>query len=206
MLPNGYTDIPPGKLAAVVTYLEITSIEVHPEPQLPGGTTLRASAQPQPAWYRELFRAVGGPWLWSSRLQASDEELVAILHHPRVQLFVLEQDGNPVGLLELDFRQISEVELSFLGVTPDCIGKGAGRYLMEFALYRVGRHHKQERLRRFWVHTCSLDHPAALSFYLKAGFVAYKRAIEVFDDPRLIGLLPPGSAPQIPLIRSTMDA
>ena len=27
------------------------------------------------------------------------------------------------------------------------------------------------------VHTCSLDHPAALSAYLRAGFKAYKRAI-----------------------------
>lgn len=202
MLPDGYTDIPPGKLAAVVTYLEITEIQPRPEPQPPAGLALRAIAQPQPSWYRDLFRAVGGPWLWSSRLMLSDEELNAILHHPRVQFFVLEQEGNPVGLLELDFREPGEVELAFLGVTPDCIGKGSGRFLMDYALYRVGRHHSQEPLSRFWVHTCSLDHHAALGFYRKAGFVAYKRAVEVFDDPRITGLLPPGSAPHIPLIRA----
>jgi hypothetical protein len=54
--------------------------------------------------------------------------------------------------------------------------------------------------RRFWVHTCSLDHPGALGFYLRSGFRAYKRAVEVADDPRLIGLAPPTSAPSLPVI------
>lgn len=200
ILSDGYTEIPLGKIAAVVTYLEITPITPFPEPAPPAECSLRALADPEPAWYRKLFRAVGGPWLWFSRLELSDDALVAILHHPRVQLFVLEQSGAPAGLLELDYRQPGEVELAYLGLTSSCIGQGAGRFLMEYALHRVGRHHTREPLRRFWVHTCSLDHPAALSFYRKSGFVPYKRAIEIFDDPRLTGLLDPDCAPQIPLI------
>jgi hypothetical protein len=50
------------------------------------------------------------------------------------------------------------------------------------------------------VHTCSLDHPAALSAYRRAGFAPYKRAIERFPDPRLLGILPKGCAPQVPLL------
>ncbi|HRE21127.1 MAG TPA: hypothetical protein PKW21_08860 [Rhabdaerophilum sp.] len=50
------------------------------------------------------------------------------------------------------------------------------------------------------VHTCSLDHPRALAFYEKAGFRPYKRAVEIFDDPRLDGTLPREVARQIPLI------
>jgi len=50
------------------------------------------------------------------------------------------------------------------------------------------------------VHTCTLDHPAALSAYRRAGFEPYRRAIEHFPDPRLIGILPRDCAPQIPLI------
>jgi hypothetical protein len=53
---------------------------------------------------------------------------------------------------------------------------------------------------RVQVHTCSLDHPAALPAYLRAGFVAQRRAFESFPDPRLAGLLPRDVAPQIPLI------
>ena len=54
---------------------------------------------------------------------------------------------------------------------------------------------------RVWLHTCNLDSPAALGFYIKCGFRPYKRAIEVADDPRLRGILPEDAAPQIPIIR-----
>ena len=53
---------------------------------------------------------------------------------------------------------------------------------------------------RVHVHTCSLDHPAALSAYRRAGFAPYKRAIERFPDPRLLGILPKDCAPQVPLL------
>jgi hypothetical protein len=54
---------------------------------------------------------------------------------------------------------------------------------------------------RVWVHTCTLDSPAALPFYMKCGFRPYKRAIEVAGDPRLRGVLPERAAPQVPIIR-----
>jgi hypothetical protein len=50
------------------------------------------------------------------------------------------------------------------------------------------------------VHTCSLDHPAALPAYLRAGFRASSRAFESFPDPRLTGMLPRDCAPQVPLL------
>jgi hypothetical protein len=53
---------------------------------------------------------------------------------------------------------------------------------------------------RVHVHTCTLDHPAALSAYRRAGFTAYKRAVERFPDPRLLGFLPLDCAPQVPLL------
>jgi hypothetical protein len=50
------------------------------------------------------------------------------------------------------------------------------------------------------VHTCTLDHPAALAFYIRSGFHPYRRAVEVADDPRLLGLAPRDSASWLPLI------
>jgi hypothetical protein len=32
--------------------------------------------------------------------------------------------------------------------------------------------------RRFWLHTCTKDHPAALPNYLKAGFAVYKEEVK----------------------------
>ena len=56
-------------------------------------------------------------------------------------------------------------------------------------------------IRRLWVHTCSLDHPGALDFYIRSGFVPFRRQIEVVDDPRATGLLPKTAAPQVPLLQ-----
>jgi GNAT superfamily N-acetyltransferase len=81
-------------------------------------------------------------------------------------------------------------------LTADLLGRGAGRHLMEHSLAAAW----DSAPERVWVHTCTLDHPRALSFYLKAGFSPYKRAIEIADDPRLTGELPSTVAPHIPLI------
>ncbi len=54
---------------------------------------------------------------------------------------------------------------------------------------------------RFWVHTCSFDHPSAVGFYIRSGFRPYATMVELMTDPRLEGRLPPDAAPQIPLIK-----
>jgi GNAT superfamily N-acetyltransferase len=194
LLPDGYTDVPRGKLAAVVTYLEMCA---RPEPvPLPGDYTLRRAVEPDPRWYKQLFRAVGEDWLWFSRLRMPDPELTRILHDPKVELYVLEDGGREVGLMELDRRAPPDVELAFFGVIPGMVGKGAGRWLIAQAIQIAW----SQRPRRFWLHTCTLDHPKALSFYMKSGFTPYDRAVEVSDDPRLTGDLPRSAAPHIPLI------
>ncbi len=194
MLPDGYTDLPPGKLASVVTYLEMRSL-----PRLEraiGHWDLRRIAQPDPAVYRALFREIGTPWLWFSRLAMDDAALAALLGHPQVDLFYLYDGETPRGLLELDRRQFPDIEIAFIGVTEELTGKGAGRFLMNLALEQAWARNPE----RVWLHTCTLDHPRALPFYLRSGFVPYKRAIEVASDPRLDGLLPRDAAPGTPLL------
>lgn len=196
MLPDGYTILPPGKLAAAVTYLEMTDFPPASVPSAPQGFTLEHVSQPPLGWYRELFRAVGSPWLWFGRLTLSDEDLAATLHNNAVEVYALRQEGQDVGLLELDARVPGEMELAYLGLVPGVIGRGAGRFLLESAIARA----TAAKVRRFWVHTCNFDHPDALRIYQRAGFRPYQRAMEVFDDPRLTSILPADAAPQIPLI------
>ena len=88
------------------------------------------------------------------------------------------------------------MELASFGLVPAFIGQGLGSYFLAWAVNRAW----QREPRRVWVHTCSLDHPAALPAYVRAGFVARGRAFESFPDPRLTGLLPRDAAPQLPLI------
>nr|NUR38030.1 GNAT family N-acetyltransferase [Sphingomonas sp.] len=190
-----YTSVPEDELAAVVTYLEMRS---PPNVEVPSSPlSLRRIEVPQQDHYRELFRLIGAPWLWFSRLILDDAHLAAIIQHPKVELYsVLDEAGREVGMIELDFREAHECELAFIGLVPGLSGKGHGRWLLAEAVIRAWR----EGVDRIHVHTCSLDHPAALSAYRRAGFTPYKRAIERFPDPRLLGVLPMTSAPQIPLL------
>ena len=69
-----------------------------------------------------------------------------------------------------------ECELAFLGLVPELAGQGHGRWLFAEALRLAWR----EGVDRVHVHTCTLDHPAALAAYRRAGFTAFKRAFESF--------------------------
>lgn len=147
---------------------------------------------PDPERYRALFRKVGARWLWYSRLLMDDARLrleMAEVHS------VLGPSGSEAGLVELDFRTGGECLIRFLGLVPELAGMGHGRWLFARTLELAWR----PGVERVAVNTCTLDHPAALPAYLKAGFRAYKRAFESFPDPRLAGLLPADCAPQVPL-------
>lgn len=192
-----YSPIPDGHIAAVVTSLEMT--ERPPLRPMPAGE-LRLERWEAPALEKSrlLYRRVGEPWLWFSRLVMPDDELAAIIHHPDVMIWaVSDRRGIEVGILELDFREAGQCELAFFGLIPALNGKGHGRWLMAMALQAAWARKGVERL---WVHTCTLDAPGALGFYIKSGFRPYQRQLETFPDPRLTGHLPREAAPQIPII------
>jgi GNAT superfamily N-acetyltransferase len=185
--------LPDGQLAAVVTYLEMT--EPPAEPPRPSSLQLRR-IRPTLDDYRALFRKIGAPWLWFSRLAMTDHDLESIIGDPGVELFEVAAVEAVVGMLELDFRQTGECEIAFVGLVPSLTGEGHGHWLLGEAVRLAWR----EGVTRVHVHTCTLDHPAALAAYRRAGFVPYKRAIERFTDPRLTGTLPADAAPQVPLL------
>src|SRR5919206_866440 len=101
ILPDGYSDVPAGKIAAVVTHLEMTERPA-PSPMPPALWTLRKVTRPSLAWYRDLYRRVGEEWLWSSRIRSSDDKLAARLNDPLVETHALVADISDEGLLELD--------------------------------------------------------------------------------------------------------
>ena len=186
-------DIAPGHVGAVVTYLEMR--DRPPTDSIPDSPLrLERWADPEPGRYRRLFERVGAPWLWYSRLAMDDVALREAMGEVHA---VVDPSGAEVGLVEVDFRTDGECLIRFLGLVPELAGRGHGRWLFARLLrlaWRAG-------VARVHVNTCTLDHPAALRAYLRAGFKAYRRTFESFPDPRTAGLLPPEAAPQIPLIR-----
>jgi len=196
ILADGYSDVPAGKLASVVTCLDMTARPPLRPERADAPWTLRRIVNPDAGWYRELFSRVGADWLWFSRLTMGLGPLAAILSSPAVEIYSLTLEGRDEGLLELDFRAAGICELAFFGVTRAVQGGGAGRFLMNRAIEHAWR----RPITRFWVHTCTLDHPEALAFYLRSGFRAYARRVELADDPRVTGILPRSAAAHIPII------
>ncbi|QOZ79582.1 GNAT family N-acetyltransferase [Bradyrhizobium sp. CCBAU 53351] len=195
ILPDGYSDILAGKIAAVVTHLEMTVPPARRDDP-PGAWSLRKVDTPALDWYRDLFRRVGEDWLWFSRARMTDTDLAAIIHAPDVEIYALTADGSDEGLLELDFREPGQCELAYFGVTSGLIGTGAARFLMNRALERAW----SRDVRRVWVHTCTLDHPSAVAFYQRSGFRPFRRQIEIADDPRLDGTARRDAARHVPII------
>ncbi len=193
---NNFYELPKDKIATVVTSLEMFEKPLSlPEP-CNKKWTLRLVDKPDVEWYRDLYRSIGQDWLWFQRILMADEDLRSILHDTDVEVRVLEVDGNSKGILELDYRNEGEGEIAFLGLTADLTGKGAGSWLMKQALEMAWL----RPVKRLWIHTCTLDHPRALPFYIRSGFVPFKRELEIADDPRVIGKSPRDSAPHFPLI------
>ncbi|MDV7145690.1 GNAT family N-acetyltransferase [Tropicimonas sp. TH_r6] len=197
-LEDGFHDVPAGKLATVVTWLEMRAVPApRPAPDR-DDLSLRRVETPGIEWYRTVFRRVGAEdWLWFSRLVMPEAALAVILHDPGVEVYALRHGGEDTGLLELDFREDGACELTFFGISSELIGAGAGRWLMNRALEIAW----SRPITRFHLHTCTLDHPAALDFYRRSGFTAIRRQVEIADDPRLTGHLDARSAQQIPIIR-----
>lgn len=196
MLDNGEHDVPPGKVAAIVTHLDM---RVRPDPRPvpdPEGVTLERLSPVDPARYLALFRGVGGdPWLWFSRLVLARPALDRVVNLPGVHVHVLRRDGADIGMVELDFRVPGACALAYFGLVPEAVGSGLGRWMMNRAIALAW----VEGIERFHVHTCTLDHPAALSFYRRSGFVPVRQQVEIADDPRLEGILPDSAAPHVPL-------
>ncbi|SEM49104.1 Ribosomal protein S18 acetylase RimI [Sphingomonas gellani] len=198
----GLVPLPDDQVATIVTTLEMRRRPpLRPLPSSP--LRLVAWPSPRPDTYRGLFRRVGAPWLWFSRLAMDDRTLLSIIHDPAVQVFAaVDRAGIEVGMLELDFRTAGEAEISYFALVPELAGRGVGRWLMAEALARAWR----PDVTRVWVHTCTLDHPSALGFYRAQGFRAIRRTVETFPDPRAIGLLPSDAAPRIPYLGDDRDS
>jgi GNAT superfamily N-acetyltransferase len=191
-MSGGLIDVPPGHVAAVVIYLEMTERPA-PGPIPVSPLRLERWTTFDPDRYRVLFRRIGEKWLWFSRLAMDDATLMAKAGEVHS---VLDEAGREMGLLELDFRTPRECLISFLGLAPELAGRGHGRWLFASTLALAWR----DSVERVRVHTCSLDHPAALPAYLRAGFRPVRRAFESFPDPRVTGLLARDAAPQVPFI------
>lgn len=169
-------------------YLEqTTAADLKPaRPRRPDlGVTLVSPVLPE--LNRFFYTAVGGDWYWIDRLGWTYAEWLSWLDRPEVETWIFHVAGVPAGYFELESQAEGNVEICYFGLLPAFVGQGLGGY----ALTAAARRAWDRGARRVWVHTCSLDHPAALANYLARGFRVYRQESQFKELPPL----PPGPWP-----------
>ena len=157
-----------------ITYLEMFTQPERVVPPPREGLAVVHAKRPSVAYYRFLYDGVGRDYDWPRCQKLSDAELAALLSDPRLEVHVLKVEGVPAGFAELDRRVEGDIELVQFGLMRDFIGQGLGRYFLRWAIDKAWSYQP----RRFWLHTDTKDHPAALPNYLKAGFAVYKEEVK----------------------------
>lgn len=160
--------------------LEMMSPEdFRPSQASPPGFEVRQARIPSPPLNRFFYTAVGGDWFWIDRLSWSYAQWLAWLDRPELETWIGSLDGTPAGYFELERQHSGNVELAYFGLLPQFIGRGLGGALLTAAVRRAW----EMGASRVWVHTCSLDGPAALPAYQARGF-------RIFREDRLEKDLP----------------
>ena len=153
-----------------VTFLEMRARPGYDWPHLPatGPVASLFRAESPPAWYfRALYDAVGRDHAWEDLRDEPEARLADWLADPAVELWTLMRAGWPQGFFILDARRPGRSEITLLGLVPEAIGQGFGRFLVRTAILTAWERPGLECLA---VETCSLDHPRALAVYQQQGF------------------------------------
>lgn len=129
-----------------------------------------AEAKP-PQWQfnRSLYLAVGELWSWNHKRGWSDAQWRKYVETPDLRTFSAHYEGELAGYYELR-RDGGDVEIAYFGLLPPFIGRGFGGALLTHAIEEAWRMSPT----RVWVHTCTLDHPAAIKNYLARGMKIYQ--------------------------------
>ena len=177
------------------TYLEQTSLD-ELRPAAPPGEDVAVLQVEDcaPSLWRRLYGEVGAAYHWVDRLGWTDAEIQAYLSDPAVSLWVLSVKGEVAGYFELrehpddevrlkpdttdtaqspvasGFSRTFSVEIAYFGLLPAHVGRGLGKYLLSEAAARAWTLQPS----RVWLHTSTLDHPAALPNYLARGFSIFR--------------------------------
>lgn len=154
-------------LTVTRTWLEMGAREdLRPATSAEAGLRLDRVHSCPASFFRYLYAEVGRAHRWEDRLGWSDEAIRAHLARPECALFLLSSRGAPAGYFELERHSDGSFEIAYFGLLPEFHGRGLGKHLLTQAV----RQAFEWGATRVWLHTCSLDHAAALPNYLARGF------------------------------------
>jgi ribosomal protein S18 acetylase RimI-like enzyme len=160
-----------GRIEVTRTYLEMKSRDqlVAADSREPGLRIERAWSCPA-SFFRYLYAEVGRAYRWVDRLDWTDERIRRHLAQEGTSLFVLHVRGSPAGYFELQRHDDGSTEVAYFGLLPEFIGRGLGKHLLTRAVEQAF----EDGATRVWLHTCTLDAPAALPNYERRGFRVFR--------------------------------
>ena len=117
-----------------------------------------------------FYEQIGKNHQWNDRLVWNDKKWIDYVFNPNVFTFVLKDNEDITNFFELIYhKDKSEIEIAYLGLLKDYMDKKLGGYMLTEAI-KLSFSYK---VKRVWVHTCSLDHKNALKNYLSRGMKIY---------------------------------
>lgn len=154
------------------TYLQMTTAaDLRPRKSPDPLFEVRESKVPQWQLNRFLYDLVGEQWAWTDKRRWTDEQWKSYVTSEHLRTFFALFGGSISGYYELHRDDAQAVEIAYLGLAPEFIGRGFGGALLTDAISRAWAWGAI----RVWVHTCTRDHPAALTNYQSRGMRVYDR-------------------------------
>ena len=156
-------------------YLEINSLKDLKEGNKPSDEYSLSLIDPVDFQLNKFFyKNIGKKHKWVDRLAWSEEKWINYLSDDRVNTYVLKYKQDLVGFFELIFHKVDEeVEIAYFGILEDYQNKKLGSYLLSEAIKKSF----EFKIKRLWLHTCSLDHKNALNNYISRGMKIFKTEI-----------------------------
>ena len=119
-----------------------------------------------------FYKNIGKNHHWVDRLIWTENQWIDYTSNKNVQTYVLKNNNDLAGYFELILHiDEEEVEIAYLGLLREYQNQKLGSYLLSSAI----KASFLKKIKRVWVHTCSLDHKNALSNYISRGMKVFKR-------------------------------
>lgn len=163
-----------------IRFLELTRESFAPKRSDQRGVSFSRVDPPMPALNRFFYMAAGGPWYWLDRRPWTLAQWTEYLARgDAIETWILSVDGVPAGYVELERRAANAVEINYLGLLGEFIGRGLGAHLVTCAAERALNMGASTVL----LNTCNLDHPQALKNYNARGFREVRTEVRKKDIP-----------------------
>ena len=151
-------------------YLEINSIKDLKVSKNPNENCKVTLIEPPNFQLNKFFyKQVGKKYQWTDRLVWQDKDWIKYVSDKNLKTYILKKDNDLIGYFELIFHQ-NECELAYFGILEEYIGKNFGGYMLSESIKIAF----EKKIKRLWVHTCSLDHKNAILNYKARGMEVFK--------------------------------